>query len=265
MKIGFIGAGNMASAIIQGLLRTGHAPETLMAADPGVDAGNAMRALGVACTQDNAELVQWADVVVIAVKPQLARAVLQPLADFWQAKPLISLCAGLPLRFFEGIVGEAPMIRTMPNTPALVGQGATGLYANTRASAELRSTAEQIFNAGGRSAWVDDEALLDAVTAASGSGPAYFFALIEHMIAAGIELGLDPETAKSLVCQTALGAATMTLESTDEPGVLRQRVTSKGGTTAAALAVFESGEFDRLVKDAMQAACDRAQALGREA
>ena len=265
MKYAFIGAGNMASALIQGLLKSGHSGNDIIAADPGEAAQGAMTALGVQATSNNLSALQSADVVVIAIKPQLARDVLTPLAAHWNNTPLISLCAGLPLSFFEGILGQAPMVRSMPNTPALVGAGATGLFANAQASAPVRQAAEQLFNAGGRSAWVEREGLLDAVTAASGSGPAYFFALIEHMIAAAVEQGLDPDTAKNLVCQTAFGAAKMTLESDVEPGVLRERVTSKGGTTAAALDSFAQGDFAGLVQRAMQAAHDRAQALGREA
>lgn len=263
-RIAFIGAGNMATALIRGLLNSGHAASSIRATDPYAPSLDAMRALGVAADDDNAAAVAWAEVVVIAVKPQMAREVLTPLAGQFAGKTLISICAGLPCAFFEGLLGDVAVVRAMPNTPALVGLGATGLYATAAVSDAGRGAADALFNAGGVARWVDSEALIDAVTAASGSGPAYFFALIEAMIQGATALGLDSDTAKQLVCQTALGAAQMTLSENASPTELRTRVTSKGGTTAAALERFEDGDFNATIQAGMQAAYARAQELAAQ-
>lgn len=179
-------------------------------------------------------------------------------------KTLVSICAGLPVSFFTEILGDVAIVRTMPNTPALVGLGATGLYANDAVSATARDQVQALFNAGGIAQWVESEDLIDAVTAASGSGPAYFFALIESMIQGAVDLGLDRETATALVCQTAVGAAQMTLAEPATPGELRERVTSKGGTTAAALEHFDDAGFDRTIRGGMRAAYDRAKTLAQQ-
>lgn len=263
MKIGFIGAGNMAKALIHGWINAGNSPELLAASDASGAAGPEMSELGVAFFNDNQALVDAVDFVVIAVKPQNAREVVQSLN--LEGKVLVSLCAGLPVRFFTDLLGHIAVVRTMPNTPALVGAGATGLFANGQVSSAQRADVQALFEAGGLAVWVEDEALIDAVTATSGSGPAYFFGLIEHMIASAIELGLEPAVAKALVCQTALGAAKMAQQSEVEPGELRQRVTSKGGTTAAALEVFDEANFGSTVNRAMQAAAMRAKALADQA
>ncbi len=263
-RIAFIGAGNMATALIRGLINAGHPVTDLCATDPHDASRSAMQALGVNSHDDNAAAVAWAEVVVIAVKPQVARDVLTPLQGQFDGKTLISICAGLPCAFFEGVLGDVAVVRAMPNTPALVGLGATGLFANGRVSAAGRDSAAALFNAGGLAAWVESEALIDAVTAASGSGPAYFFAMIEAMVQGAEALGLDTETATRLVCQTALGAAQMTLTGDASPGTLRERVTSKGGTTAAALERFEAGDFNATIQAGMQAAYDRAQVLAAQ-
>ena len=260
-RIAFIGTGNMSTAIIRGLLRDGRDPKGIIATAKSAESVNAAENLGVTATDDNQWAINQADIVVVGVKPQAVREVFAPLQLDQQM--LVSLAAGLPVSLFESLCGPRAIVRSMPNTPSLVGAGATGLYANEHTSAEQRAQAEALFSASGLARWVPDESLIDAVTAASGSGVAYIFAMIEHMVAGAERLGLDAETARDLVAQTVMGAAKMTQESDESPATLRTRVTSKGGTTAQALAYFDQHGFDALVSGAMQAAYDRAQELAK--
>ena len=218
-------------------------------------------------TGDNAHATARADTVVLAVKPQVMRTVTEALADAVREKsPLVvSIAAGvLEADIARWLGGKPAIVRCMPNTPALLGAGATGLYANAQVSATQRSAAEQIMRAAGVTLWVEDEAQLDAVTAVSGSGPAYFFLLMELMEKVGAELGLDPAAARTLTLHTALGAARMALEAGEAPATLRQRVTSPNGTTHAAVTSFLEGGLEARVRDALNAARDRAVELGRE-
>lgn len=263
--ITFIGAGNMARSLIVGLLQD-NANVALRVADPDQNQLDAIRLHwpDVKTTSDNTEAMQGADVVVLAVKPQIMREVAQGLAEQAQrSHPLfISVAAGIREQALNGwLGGNLPIVRCMPNTPALVQAGATGLYANQHTSEAQRSMAESILRAVGITLWFDDESKLDAVTAVSGSGPAYFFLVMEAMQAAAEKLGIRAEDAHLLVVQTALGAARLALESNDPPAELRRKVTSKGGTTEAALKVLNEGGLTDLFAQALQAAESRSKEL----
>ena len=265
--IAFIGSGNMASSLIGGLVTKGAAPATICATDSVEEKIEEIgERFGVRTSSDNAHAASRASVVVLAVKPQqMEEATRSIAAACAQNAPLvISIAAGVQVRNIHEWLGrDAAIVRTMPNTPALVGEGATALYANEHVGDEGRRRAEAILSAVGITVWVEDEGLLDAVTALSGSGPAYFFLLMELMERNGIALGLDRETAKALTLQTALGAARVALESGEAPGVLREKVTSAGGTTEQALKRLSEGGVDRLFADALRAARDRSVELGR--
>lgn len=266
-KIGFIGAGNMASALVGGLLARGWpaADIALSDAQPAQLAPHAER--GLFTTTDNEELLARAEVLVLAVKPQVMQQVLAPLAARAQhQRPLLlSIAAGIPVASLaHWLGGELPIVRAMPNTPALVQAGATGLFASAAVSPAEKAEAEAILGAVGLTLWVDDEALLDAVTAVSGSGPAYFFYVMEAMMAAGVELGLDERTARALTLQTALGAAQMAVAADVGPADLRRRVTSPGGTTERAIAAFEQADLRAIFARALQACAARGAELAAE-
>jgi pyrroline-5-carboxylate reductase len=263
--ITFIGAGNMARSLIIGLLQD-KANVLLRVADPDPQQLDAIRQHwpDVQATQDNAEALQGADVVVLAVKPQVMREVLEPLADLAQrTRPLvISIAAGIrEAALNQWLGGNLPIVRCMPNTPALVQTGATGLVANAQVSQAQRNLAESILRAVGITVWFAEEASIDSVTAVSGSGPAYFFLVMEAMQAAAQNLGMSAEDAQLLVVQTALGAARLALESGEPAAELRRKVTSKGGTTEAALKVLNDGGLPALFEQALQAAAQRSREL----
>lgn len=266
-KIGFIGGGNMASSLISGLIASGHAPELLWVSDINPQALESLAAnLGVQTTSDNLALAAAVDVLVLAVKPQGLKAVAENLAaTIQQRQPLVvSIAAGISQTSLAKWLGtETAIVRCMPNTPALVLTGATGLHANSQVSSEQRDLAENIMRSVGIALWVNDEADLDIVTAVSGSGPAYYFLLMEAMEKTAQAMGLDECTARLLVQQTALGAAKIALESDESPQQLRQRVTSPGGTTEQAIATFEQGGFAALVDQALQAARNRSIELSK--
>lgn len=260
--ITFIGAGNMARSLIAGLLQD-KADVSLRVADPDQHQLDAIRQHwpNVLATTDNLEAMRDADVVVLAVKPQVMSEVATGLRDLAQRnRPLfVSIAAGIREEALNRwLGGNLPIVRCMPNTPALVQAGATGLYANAQVSEEQRSLAESILRAVGITLWFKDEGKLDAVTAISGSGPAYFFLVMEAMQAAAEKLGIRSEDAHLLIVQTALGAARLALESDDQPAELRRKVTSKGGTTAAALQVLNDGGLSELFDKALQAAESRS-------
>lgn len=267
-KITFIGAGNMASAIFGGLIDSGYTSTSITATSPSDEALQPLRErYGIRTETDNSAAVTDADIVVLAVKPQIMRDVCEAMRDTIQVrKPLIiSVAAGLTSATLEEwLGGELPLIRGMPNTPALVGAGATGLFANTRVNADQRATATQLLETVGLVEWVDNEELLDAVTAVSGSGPAYFFLIFEAMEAAGIELGLAPETARRLALQTGYGAASMALASPTAPAQLKRNVMSPQGTTERAIQHFEDAQLQRIFLDAMQACTQRAREMASE-
>jgi pyrroline-5-carboxylate reductase len=266
--IAFIGAGNMAASLVGGLIADGHPADGIWVTDPDVERlGYCQEQFAVCTTSDNDQAAARADTLVLAVKPQVMRPVAEALRGaVARGRPLvISVAAGVreaDLQRWLG--GDVAIVRCMPNTPALLGAGATGLYANPQVSATQRSAAEEILRTAGITLWVEDEALLDAVTAVSGSGPAYFFLVMELMEKVGAELGLEADAARTLTLHTALGAARMALESGDPPATLRQRVTSPNGTTHAAITSFVEGGLEDRVRAALTAARDRAVALGQE-
>ena len=267
-KITFIGAGNMASAIIGGLIDSGVAPSTITATAPNdSELASIKQRLGINTDTDNNAAVAEADVVVLAVKPQIMRTVCEALRDSVQRqRPLvISIAAGLDASTIDQwLGGNNAMVRCMPNTPSLVGYGASGLYANAKVSDEQCDVATQLMEAVGIVEWVEEETLLDAVTAVSGSAPAYFFLMFEAMEEAAVKLGLPAATARRLAIQTALGAATMAQQSDKDPATLKQNVMSPGGTTERAIQHMEEAQLRTTIADAMQACSDRAQAMAKE-
>lgn len=267
-KITFIGAGNMASAIIGGLIDSGVSPSDITATAPNESELTPLAArLGINTNTDNNAAVEDADVVVLAVKPQIMRSVCEAMRDnVQQQSPLIiSIAAGLDAATIDQwLGGNNALVRCMPNTPALVGIGASGLYANSTVSEEQRTLATQLMEAVGIVEWVAEESLLDAVTAVSGSAPAYFFLMFEAMEEAAVKLGLPAATARRLAIQTALGAATMAQRSDKDPATLKQNVMSPGGTTERAIQHMEDAQLRATIADAMQACAQRAEAMSKE-
>lgn len=269
LRIAFIGGGNMAASLIGGLRAQGLPASAICASDPGADRRTELHdAHGIDTFADNAQAVAGADVVVLAVKPQVMQTVCRDLAPHLQANQLIvSIAAGITCASLQQWLGaDTPraIVRCMPNTPALLRQGVSGLFANAAVSDEQKRQAEQLLSAVGLALWLDREELIDAVTAVSGSGPAYFFLLIEAMTAAGEQLGLPRETAAELTLHTALGAARMACESDVEAAELRRRVTSPNGTTEAAIKAFQAGGLEALVQQAMDAAARRSAELAEQ-
>lgn len=263
--IGFIGGGNMATSLIGGLIAKGFSPETIHVSDPdAARLDHLHRRFFVHTGSDNA-VPAACSTVVLAVKPQIMREVARNLAPIWADRDplLVSIAAGVRVSDIDRWAGGGKaIVRTMPNTPALVGAGATALFANERVDAKRRTDADTVLQAAGITLWVDDEGLLDAVTALSGSGPAYCFLLMEIMQAAGESMGLDRATAKQLTLQTALGAARIALDEGEDPATLRERVTSPGGTTERAIVTMREGGIDELVKRGISAAQRRSTELG---
>lgn len=265
--IAFIGAGNMARAIIGGLLENGFAAANIWAAEPDASRLQDLAEQGLKTTCDNNEAVASADMVILAVKPQIMQAVASELADAAQKhQPLfVSIAAGISLDALDRwLGGDAAVVRCMPNTPSLVQTGASGLFANARVSEQQRNLATQAMEAVGIALWVQNEAELDVVTAISGSGPAYYFLMMEAMTAAGTKLGLSEETARGLTLQTALGAARMASSSDVDAAELRRRVTSPKGTTEQAILTFQAEGLEAIVEKAMVACRDRAEAMAAE-
>ncbi len=267
MRTGFIGAGNMAQAIIGGLIKTGTLPENISIYEPNTELANRLASgLGIQAVNENTAIFEDCDVVVLAVKPQVMRVALESTKGV-ALRPgafIVSVAAGLPIHRLQSWLGERhPVVRVMPNTPALVGAGISGLFASEQASTEQKQAAESIMRAVGSVIWVENEALIDAVTAVSGSGPAYFFYFIEALERAALENGLSAEHARLLSTETAFGAAKLALESEANAATLRQRVTSPGGTTEAALKVFEKHSVSDSIARAVQAAADRARDLAK--
>ncbi len=266
LRVSFIGGGNMATALIGGMLERGFAAGDVQVVDPS-DACRERLAgrFGVRAVGAVDEALLDCDVLVLAVKPQQMRAALAPLAQRLSGQLLLSIAAGLrsaDIARWAG--GYRRLVRAMPNTPALIGAGVSGVFADPAVDAAGRAAAERILGAVGGVVWIGDEAKMDAVTAVSGSGPAYVFHFIEALEAAGAALGFEPASARRLAVDTVLGAARLAAGSDDSPAVLRERVTSKGGTTEAALASLrEAGFFDAIVR-AVAAAEARGCALGDE-
>lgn len=266
LSIGFIGAGNMASSLIYGLLATGVPGQQIWASDPDQkQLDKLVEQASINVTSDNQTLVSQVDIVVLAVKPQVLNSVVRPLAEQLKDRNVlvISIAAGITCSVLSQWMPDVAVIRCMPNTPALVGQGVTGLYATELVNDQQKSIAGSVLKAVGKIVWVDEERLMDSVTAVSGSGPAYFFLMMEAMCDTAVKLGLTPESARLLVQQTALGAATM-IEETEEPAdQLRRKVTSPGGTTEQAIAIFEQQNLRLIVEQALQGAHDRSIELSK--
>ena len=267
-RIAFIGGGNMARSLISALVEAGHPVDHLRVSEPNAELRTELdRDFGVAAFDNAKDACAHADVVLIAVKPQLFKRVCTELVSaFAGSKPLIiSIAAGITIAQIDGWLGGGnAIVRCMPNTPALIGAGATGLHANDSTSAEQRVQAESILGRAGITRWIDDEAMIDVVTALSGSGPAYFFLLVEALENAAVKQGLPRETARALATQTCLGAGRMLTESGESPEALRKRVTSPNGTTHAAVTAFEEGGLRKLADSAVVAATERGRELAAE-
>jgi pyrroline-5-carboxylate reductase len=267
-KIGFVGGGNMAEALIKGILTARVCkPESVFVSDIRSERLNLLaKEYSVRTVDNNATLAGKVDILVLSVKPQNMTEALQSIKSAVGTDTLIiSIAAGIKVADIAAVLGERPIVRVMPNTPALIGQGASALFANDKAKPMLEK-AESIFSAVGEAVVVDDEDLIDAVTAVSGSGPAYYFLLMEEMIKAACELGLAEDAAKKLVLQTAKGAALLAVEADgggENPAQLRRKVTSPGGTTEAALKVLEEGKFGPLINTAIERARDRSRELSK--
>ena len=263
-KITFIGGGNMARSLIGGLVATGISNKNISVSEPKADLREKLtKDFGVNALEENASAVVGANVIVLAVKPQILQEVVTPLGSLVaEARPLlISVAAGVTCSSIERWIGGDPaLIRVMPNTPALIGAGISALYANSNVGVDQRALAEKIVTAVGKTVWIEEESLMDAVTAVSGSGPAYFFYVMQAIHDAAVREGLDTETARVLSLETALGAARLALASTEDPGKLQEQVTSPGGTTEAAIKILD----DSGVRDTLQQAVSAARARGGE-
>jgi pyrroline-5-carboxylate reductase len=265
-RIAFIGAGNMATSLIGGLRAQGVDAALIRASDPGAETRAKVAAEhGIELFADNAEAIEGADVVLIAVKPQMMKAMCIALRPSLKPNQLVvSVAAGITCASMNSWLGDHPIVRCMPNTPALLRQGVSGLYATANVSTEQRAQAEQLLSAVGIALWLEEEKQLDAVTAVSGSGPAYFFLLIEAMTATAEKLGLPRDIAIQLTKQTALGAALMVTGSDVDAAELRRRVTSPAGTTEAAIKSFQAGGFEALVDTALTAAAHRSAEMAEQ-
>ena len=266
--IAFVGGGNMARSLVGGLLRAGADASSIRVAEPNAELGAALaKEFGVETTMDNTVAVRASDIWVLAVKPQVMKTVCAALRDTaLEKKPLvISIAAGIRIeQLSRWLGGNASIVRCMPNTPSLIGAGASALCANEHVDAKQRKAAEHVLGAAGIVEWVHDEAMMDTVTALSGSGPAYFFLLVEALEDAAVAQGLPRETARALAIQTCFGAGRMLRETHEAPAVLRKRVTSPGGTTAAAIESFMQNGFHEQVARALDAATRRGGELSAQ-
>ena len=263
-NICFIGGGNMAQALIGGLISRGLPPTRITVSDPVEKVRLLLAEKDVCVTDDNIAAIRDADIVLFAVKPQVLASVLKPLKGLFEGKLVMSIVAGAEIATIATLLATDRIVRVMPNTPALVQTGAHGLYATDAVDSKDRELASQVLAATGLTLWVNSEAQIDAVTAVSGSGPAYFFYMMESMIRAGKNLGLDEKVATALTLQTALGAAQMAITSSNTPAELRKNVTSPNGTTQAALEVFDRAQISQNIQAALAAAQKRSQELAQE-
>lgn len=263
--VAFIGGGNMAGSMIGGLVTAGWPPDRIRVAEPLDDRREALsRAHGIQCSGDSIRCIRGADLVILAVKPQVLREVVLALAETLRGESplLISIAAGIRGGdILSWVGGELPFVRVMPNTPALVNRGISGLWANALVGPGQRAAAEETMRAVGEVVWVEDESLIDTVTGVSGSGPAYFFKLMELMMAAAQKQGLDSDRARTLVLETAAGAATLIRNSDLAPAELRRQVTSPGGTTEAGIRRMEDKGLDDAVLSGIDAAVIRSREL----
>lgn len=266
--ISFIGAGNMASAIIGGMLDSGFQAGDIWVSAPDDNHLQSLRKrFGISVTTDNRYCAEQADIVILAVKPQVMADVCRDIAPMVQnTRPLmVSIAAGLTSDTLdEWLGGGMPLVRVMPNTPSLVGKGAAGLFANSQVKDKQKKMVQSVFESIGSALWVEDENLLHAVTALSGSGPAYFFLMLEALESAATEAGIEADTARALAIQTMAGAAEMAGRSEHDPAQLKRNVMSPGGTTERAIHTFEDGGLRELVKKAYGAAFERSQEMSKE-
>ncbi|MEM7027234.1 MAG: pyrroline-5-carboxylate reductase [Pseudomonadota bacterium] len=266
--IAFIGCGNMARSLIGGLIANGYEPTNIIASDNNPEQRQVMTdQFGILAADTNMAACQQADVILLAVKPQVMQTVIIDISNSIKAekKLIISIAAGIRLESIASWLGfDSAVIRVMPNTPALIQSGMAALFANSTTTKVQQEIAESIMKSVGNTIWLDDETQMDSVTALSGSGPAYFFYFMEAMANAATEFGLDDSMAKLLTIETALGAAQMALQSNDELSQLRSNVTSPNGTTESALNVFQKQKLDQLIKQAMNAARQRSIELSEE-
>lgn len=266
-NIGFIGAGNMATSLIGGMIESGFTHDSIKAAEPDAEQRKKAAQLGIEILSDNDSVAQWADILIFAVKPQLLQQVVEKITTVLKTRQplLVSIAAGIRVdtisRWADANIG---IVRVMPNTPALVMQGMSALYANSRASEDHKMLVQSVFKTVGDTLWLDSENDMDAVTAVSGSGPAYFFLLMEAMINAARQQGIDETTARQLVVKTALGASTMASNTLNSPAELRAQVTSPGGTTEQGIKVFQQGGLEKLTADAIDAATQRSIQLSKQ-
>ncbi len=266
-SLGFIGGGNMARSLVGGLLARGLPPRQVIVSDPIASQRDALSAqLGVRVTEDNAVAARAVQVLILAVKPQELRGVATQLAPaISNSRPLVvSVAAGIRAEDLKRWLGGIPVVRAMPNRPALNGCGVTGLFATSDVAQAGKQLAESILGAVGPTVWVDREAQMDAVTAVSGSGPAYFFLLIEMLESAGVQLGLPVNVSRQLAIETAYGAGQMAKIATETPAVLREQVTSKGGTTEAALKHLEAADVRAIFTAAVTAAAKRSAEMAEQ-
>ncbi len=267
-KISFIGGGNMAQALISGLISCGVKPELITVSAPSTEtrkqfADQDMQT--VDANNDPKDAIIGADIIVLAVKPQVMKKVVSAFADALDDQLVISVAAGLSTDVLSTMMGGyRNIVRAMPNTPSKIQMGAAGLYATADINAAQRQLATAVMEASGLATWVEDEANMHAVTAVSGSAPAYVFYFIESLIDGAVALGLDKEQASALAMQTVLGAATLAMDSEDTPAELRRKVTSPNGTTQAAIESLQGNEVGQLIAYAMQACYERSQALSKE-
>ncbi|MGB2865318.1 MAG: pyrroline-5-carboxylate reductase [Sedimentisphaerales bacterium] len=266
--IGFVGSGNMAEALIKGIIAAKiYAPENVFVSDIRTERLELLaEKYGVTAVENNAELAGKVETLVLSIKPQNMADALDSIKDAIGDETLvISIAAGIKISKIAAVLGQMAIVRVMPNTPALIAEGASALYANEQAKS-LLDKALSIFSSVGKAVIVDNEDLIDAVTAVSGSGPAYYFLLMEEMVKAGVELGLPEAVAKDLVLQTAKGAGLLAVEADkngESPAELRRKVTSPGGTTEAALKVFADGKISELISAAITRARDRGRELSK--
>jgi pyrroline-5-carboxylate reductase len=266
-NIGFIGAGNMAEALVKGLINSGlyGSDQVSVSDNDPAKLKSKSEAYGIKTYESNKDLVQNSSIIVLSVKPQVIREVLAGISTFLSPGDLvISIAAGIPVSLIEDIIGrDKPIIRVMPNTPALIQRGVSALAMGRAAKTEHLNKARDIFNAVGKTVVVD-EGMMDAVTALSGSGPGFVFRIMECFVEAGVKQGFDNETALSLITQTFLGASHLADESGQSLSRLREMVTSPGGTTAAGLASFEANGLNEVIASAVKAAHDRSVELGKK-
>jgi pyrroline-5-carboxylate reductase len=266
MKIAFIGGGNMGEAMLAAVLSKALAkPASISVSDVSRERlGHLKKRYSVTVTADNVEAISGKAIVILAVKPQNLAEVLKELKGKIASNQLVlSIIAGAKIKAVSQGLDHKAVVRAMPNTPAQVGEGMSVWTATPAVTEEQKQSAKAILGAMGRELYVADEGYLDMATAVSGSGPAYFFLMVEALVEAAIEIGLSPDMARELVVQTMLGSAKFIKQSGEAPAELRKKVTSPGGTTAAALSQFEKGEFNKLVKRAVRAAYERAKELGK--